>query len=115
MLKLLEGFRDVLEGLAILLSGVEKLKLFEHETNLSVLGKDLPKTMSMLIEKEALQIMSPEDALKISNAILRIIEISQELERTNISTATLEDLKNLVQTARSAAEAIDTVLRRLTV
>jgi len=80
---------------------------------LNVFGKDLPKTLSKLIEKEALKIMSPEDALKVSSAILKIMEISLEMEQTNIQTATIEELQKLADMARIASNDIKTVLRRL--
>ena len=99
--------------MAILLNGIGKLKSFKDETNLNVFGKDLPKTLSKLIEKEALKIMSPEDALKVSSAILKIMEISLEMEQTNIQTATIEEIQKLADTARIASNDIKTVLRRL--
>ena len=80
---------------------------------MNVFGKDLPKTLSKLIEKEALKIMSPEDALKVSSAILKIMEISLEMEQTNIQTATIEEIQKLADTARIASNDIKTVLRRL--
>ncbi len=109
-MKMLDGFKDEVEGMAKMLEGAAKLREFEEKTGYRVLTGTLPKEIARMIEDGALdevfQGIKVKEVLKLFDSLMRILDLLNEVQNTDVEAVDVEELEEIKKSAKTIIETI---------
>ncbi|AIY89939.1 hypothetical protein [Geoglobus acetivorans] len=110
-MKMLEGFREEIDGMAKMLEGAAKLREFEEKTGYRVLTGTLPKEIARMIEDgaldEVLRGVNVGEVLKLFDSLMRILDLLNEIQETDVESVDLKELEEIKNSAEAIRKTIN--------